>query len=57
MPARRRLFFSAERREKKNELARKLLRQLTQEFPSNDLYESEYAKAMGHPIPAEMRAN
>ena len=51
------LLALAARREKKKELAQKLLHELTQEFPSNALYESEYAKAMGHPIPAGMRAN
>jgi len=51
------LLALAARREKKNELAQKLLRELTQEFPSNALYETEYAKAMGHPIPAEIHAN
>ncbi len=51
------LLALAARREKKNELAQKLLRQLTLEFPSNDLYESEYAKALGRPIPAEMHPN
>lgn len=42
----------AARREKQNALAQKLLRELTEEFPSNDLFASEYAKAMGRPIPA-----
>src|SRR5580704_13024525 len=44
------------RREKQNALAQKLLLQLTQEFPSNPTYASEYAKAMGRPIPAEMKS-
>jgi len=51
------LLALAARREKKNELAQRLLRELTEEFPSNQLFASEYAKAMGHPIPAEMRPN
>ena len=42
----------AARREKQNALAQRLLRELTEEFPTNDLFASEYAKAMGRPIPA-----
>ncbi len=42
----------AARREKQNALAQKLLRELSEEFPSNDLFSSEYAKAMGRPVPA-----
>ena len=42
----------AARREKQNALAQKLLHELTVEFPSNDTYASEYAKAMGLPVPA-----
>jgi tetratricopeptide (TPR) repeat protein len=42
----------AARREKQNELAQNLLRELTQEFPSNDTFAAEYAKAMGLPVPA-----
>jgi tetratricopeptide (TPR) repeat protein len=42
----------AARREKQNVLAQKLLRELSEEFPSNDLFASEYAKAMGRPVPA-----
>jgi hypothetical protein len=45
----------AARREKKNELAQKLLRELSEEFPASPLFAAEYAKAMGRPIPAEMR--
>ena len=45
----------AARREKQNALAQKLLRELTEEFPSNDLFASEYAKAMGRPIPAVLQ--
>jgi hypothetical protein len=42
----------AARREKQNALAQRLLRELTEEFPSNDTYAAEYAKAMGLPVPA-----
>jgi hypothetical protein len=42
----------AARREKQNALAQKLLHELTQEFPSNDTFAAEYAKAMGLPVPA-----
>src|SRR6266481_6102599 len=42
----------AARREKQNALAQKLLHDLTQEFPSNDTFAAEYAKAMGLPVPA-----
>jgi hypothetical protein len=51
------LLALAARREKQNDLAQKLLKELTDEFPSSDLFAAEYAKAMGHPIPASMRAN
>src|SRR6202007_676744 len=42
----------AARREKQNALAERLLRELTEEFPSNDTFAAEYAKAMGLPVPA-----
>src|SRR5713101_3092515 len=42
----------AARREKQNALAQKLLRELKDEFPSNDTFAAEYAKAMGLPVPA-----
>jgi hypothetical protein len=42
----------AARREKQNALAQKLLRELTEEFPTNDTFAAEYAKAMGLPVPA-----
>src|SRR5260221_1956342 len=42
----------AARREKQNTPAQKLLHELTEEFPSNDTYAAEYAKAMGLPVPA-----
>jgi hypothetical protein len=44
----------AARREKQKALAQKLLHELTEEFPESPLYPSEYAKAMGRPIPAPM---
>ena len=44
----------AARREKQNPLAQKLLRELSEEFPESPLYAAEYAKAMGHPVPAQM---
>ena len=42
----------AARREKQNALAQKLLHELTEEFPSNNTFAAEYAKAMGLPVPA-----
>jgi hypothetical protein len=48
------LLALSARREKQNALAQKLLLELSQEFPANPLYASEYAKAMGRPIPAEL---
>ena len=42
----------AARREKQNALAQTLLRELSEEFPSNDTFAAEYAKAMGLPVPA-----
>jgi hypothetical protein len=44
----------AARREKQNALAQRLLRELTEQYPQNDLFASEYAKAMGLPIPATL---
>jgi len=44
----------AARREKQNALAQKLFHELSGEFPESSLYEAEYAKAMGRPIPAQM---
>jgi len=46
------LLALSARREKKNELAIKNLKALTEEFPGNTVYETEYAKALGRPIPA-----
>ena len=51
------LLALAARREKQNALAQKFLRELTEEFPSSALFASEYAKAKGQPIPAEMHPN
>lgn len=48
------LLALAARREKQNELARKLLRELSEEFPESSLYAIEYAKAMGRPVPTQM---
>jgi hypothetical protein len=48
------LLALSARREKQNALAQQLLRELSEEFPSNQLFAAEYAKAMGRPIPAEM---
>jgi len=42
----------AARRAQQHALAQKLLRELSEEFPSHDLFASEYAKAMGRPVPA-----
>lgn len=48
------LLALSARREKQDALAQKTLKDLTEEFPGNSVYESEYAKAMGRPIPAVM---
>jgi hypothetical protein len=48
------LLALSARREKKKELAIKNLKALTEEFPGNTVYETEYAKALGRPIPATM---
>jgi hypothetical protein len=50
------LLALSARREKQNALAQKLLLELTEEFPSNPTFATEYAKAMGRPIPAEMKS-
>jgi hypothetical protein len=42
----------AARREKQHVLAQRLLRELSEEFPSSPLFAAEYAKAMGWPVPA-----
>jgi hypothetical protein len=51
------LLALAARREKQNDLAQKLLHELTEEFPDSPLFAAEYAKVMGRPIPAEMKPN
>jgi hypothetical protein len=48
------LLALSARREKQDALAQKNLKELTEEFPGNAVYDSEYAKAMGHPIPATL---
>jgi tetratricopeptide (TPR) repeat protein len=48
------LLALSARREKKDDLARKNLKELTEEFPGNAVYDAEYAKALGQPIPASM---
>ncbi len=42
----------AARREKQDDLAQRLLRELKEQYPGNALFASEYAKAMGLPVPA-----
>jgi len=51
------LLALAARREKQDALAKKLLQELTQEFPDSPLFAAEYAKVLGRPIPAEMKPN
>ncbi len=46
------LLALSARREKKDAIARKNLKELTEEFPGNSVYDAEYAKAMGQPVPA-----
>jgi tetratricopeptide (TPR) repeat protein len=48
------LLALSARREKQDVLAQKNLKELTEEFPGNAVYDTEYAKAMGRPIPATM---
>lgn len=48
------LLALSARREKNEALAQKNLKELTEEFPGNEVYDSEYAKAMGRPIPATL---
>ena len=48
------LLALSARREKQNALAQKYLKELTEEFPGNGIYETEYAKALGRPIPSRM---
>jgi hypothetical protein len=51
------LLALSARREKQDALAQRLLLELTQEFPTNRTFATEYAKAMHRPIPAELRPN
>ncbi len=44
----------AARREKQDALAQKLFRELSEQYPDNQLFASEYAKAMSLPIPASL---
>ena len=46
------LLALSARREKKDALAIKNLKDLTEQFPGNTTYETEYAKATGRPVPA-----
>jgi len=48
------LLALAARREKQDAVAQKLLHELSEEYPESSLFAAEYAKAMGHIIPAEM---
>jgi len=49
------LLALAALREKQPELAKRLLHELTEEFPDSPAFAAEYAKVMGLPVPAEMR--
>jgi len=49
------LLALAARREKQEPLAKKLLHELTEEFPDSPLFAAEYAKVVGRPIPAEIK--
>jgi hypothetical protein len=51
------LLALAARREKQDALAKRLLRELTEEFPESPLFAAEYAKVIGRPIPAEIKPN
>jgi tetratricopeptide (TPR) repeat protein len=46
------LLALSARREKKDALAIKNLKELTEQFPDNTVYATEYAKALGRPVPA-----
>jgi len=48
------LLALAARREGKGELARKLLRELNEEFPSSPLFAVEYARATSQAVPTQM---
>jgi len=49
------LLALAALREKQPELAKRLLQELTEEFPESPAFAAEYAKVMHRPVPAEMR--
>lgn len=49
------LLALAARREKQNDLARRLLRELTDEFPASPLFASEYARATAQLLPSEIK--
>jgi len=46
------LLALSARREKQDALAQKNLKELTEEFPGNSVYDAEYAKTLGRPAPA-----
>lgn len=46
------LLALSARREKKDALAIKNLKELTEQFPGNTVYQTEYDKALGRPMPA-----
>jgi hypothetical protein len=48
------LLALSARREKQEVLAQKNLKELTEEFPGNSVYDTEYEKAMGRPVPATL---
>lgn len=48
------LLALAALREKQYPLAQRMLKELNQEFPESPLFAAEYAKAIGHPIPAAL---
>jgi hypothetical protein len=48
------LLALAARRERQNALARKLLRELSEQYPESSLYAAEYAKVMGRTVPAQI---
>ena len=48
------LLALSARREKNDALAQKTLKALTEEFPGNAVYQAEYEKAMGRPIPSSI---
>jgi len=48
------LLALAARREKKDQLARDLLHELNEEFPSSPLFAVEYARVIGHDVPTQV---